>query len=97
VDAQAECSGGARGIADQSARSVLEAGRLGAKAAQDLGIPRSVRADRLSALLRDRAFLSIAEAVRHRLIHDAAPSQRAPTCLARQGLCACKHQQPGCD
>jgi hypothetical protein len=78
VDAQAECSCGARGIADQSARSVLKAGRLGAKAAQVLGIPRSVRADRLSALLRDRTFLSIAEAVRHRLIDDAAPGDAHP-------------------
>jgi hypothetical protein len=66
VDAQAECSCGARGIAHQPARSLLEAGRLGAKAAQDLGVPRSVRADRLTALLRVSAFLSVAEAVRHR-------------------------------
>jgi hypothetical protein len=66
VDAQAECSCGARGTADQSASSVVQAGRLGAKAAQDLGVLSSVRADRLKALLRVRAFLSIAEAVRHR-------------------------------
>jgi hypothetical protein len=52
--------------ADRSAPSVVQAGRLGAKAAQDLGVLRSVRADRLKALLRVRAFLSIAEAVRHR-------------------------------
>jgi hypothetical protein len=39
--------------------SVVEAGRLGAKAAQDLGVPRSVRTDRLKALICVRAFARV--------------------------------------
>jgi hypothetical protein len=45
---------------------VVQAGPTRGKAAQDLGVLAAVRADRLTALLRVKAPLSIAESVRHR-------------------------------
>jgi hypothetical protein len=55
------------------ARSVVEAGRLGAKAAQDLGATTSVRTDRLKALIRVRAFARVC-----RWVAPDVPEPRSP-------------------